>query len=108
MVRFNPSHPVPFGGLQPQILQEDRQQTKELEKGDQIQISTKNGLEQIFQNYDFNFIFSNLKFVQEENEKVLKDYLLAHQQGVGCQLPTSPITINDFKQAYQVQTQTKF
>lgn len=39
---------------------------------------------------------------------MLKDYLLAHQQGVGCQLPTSPITINDFKQAYQVQTKTKF
>ena len=41
-------------------------------------------------------------FFQEENEKVLKDYLLAHQQGVGCQLPTSPISIKEFKQAYQV------
>ena len=56
MVRFNPSHPVPPGGLQPQILQEDREPTKEPEKGDKIQISI-NVLEQIFQNYDFYFLF---------------------------------------------------
>ena len=41
-------------------------------------------------------------WLQEENEKVLKDYLLAHQRGAGCQLPTSPISIQDFNTAYQV------
>ena len=39
---------------------------------------------------------------KEENEKVLKDYLLAQQKGVGCQLPTSSISMDQFKAAYQV------